>query len=320
MGMRQDPRVRHRLPQRSNPRLKVVISLVSAVSITGLAAYGAWQKGSAEAGSPATNVPPTVVVATPLPPLPGSAAIPSVPPGNDVLLASFDELAQQVGAEIGLAYAPLDHPEQAISLGSWSHGPAWSTIKVPLALALLRDGGNVTSAVRSAITASDNSAAESIWEQLGGGAVAARKVQDVLAEAGDPLTEVPSERRRSGFSVFGQTDWSVADQARFLARVACDPDAAPVTGLMGEIVPGQQWGLGAIDDAYFKGGWGPGTDGLYLVRQFGVVPTGKGRVAVAIAAVAASGGFGDGAAVLDRLTGWLQDHLYEVGGGRCPSG
>lgn len=312
--------MRHRLPQRSNARLKVAISLVSAVSITGLAAYGSWQKGSAEAGPPATDAPQTVAVATSLPPLPGAAAIPSAVPGNDVLSASFDELAQQVGAEIGLAYAPLDHPEQAISLGSWSRGPAWSTIKVPLALALLQDGASVTSAVRSAITASDNSAAESIWEQLGGGAVAADKVQAVLAEAGDPLTEVPSERRRSGFSVFGQTDWSVADQARFLARIACDPDAAPVTDLMGEIVSGQRWGLGTIDGTYFKGGWGPGTDGLYLVRQFGVVPTETGRVAVAIAAVADSGGFSDGTAVLDRLAGWLQDHLDEVGGGHCPSG
>ena len=310
----------HRRPQRPNARLKVAICLVSAVSIAGLAAYGSWQKGFAEADSSATNAPEAVAAATSPAPRLGSEAVPSAPPSNDVLSASFDELAQQVSADIGLAYAPLDHPELANSLGSWSSGPAWSTSKVPLALALLRDGGSVTSIMRSAVTASDNAAAESMWEQLGGGAVAARKVQAVLAEAGDPLTVVPSERRRSGFSVFGQTDWSVADQARFLAHVACDPAAAPVTDLMGEIVPGQQWGIGAIDGAYFKGGWGPGTDGLYLVRQLGVVPTRTGQVAVAIAAVADSGGFGDGTAVLGRLAGWLQDHLDELGGGRCPSG
>lgn len=296
----------------------MTVCLASALVVAVVAAYSWWQKGLAEADPQATAAPGTVVVATSLPL--GSSAVPLVPVGNHALSASFNEFAQRIGAEIGLAYAPLDHPENVNFLGSWSSGPAWSTIKVPLALALLRERGIVSSAMRSAITASDNAAAESIWEELGGGSVAANKVQTVLTDAGDPLTVVPSERRRSGFSVFGQTDWSVGDQARFLARVACDPDAASVTHLMGEIVSGQQWGLGAIEDAYFKGGWGPGTDGLYLVRQFGVVPTRTGHVAVAIAAVADSGGFGDGTAVLDRLAGWLQDHLDEVGGGRCPSG
>lgn len=207
------------------------------------------------------------------------------------------------------------------SFGPWSHGPAWSTSKVPLALALLQqNGGDTTASMRSAITASDNDAAESMWDAIGGGAEAAAKVQSVLAANGNPNTEVPSERRRAGFSIFGQTDWSLADQARFLAHVGCEPSSVPVTNLMGQIVSGQQWGLGAIEGAYFKGGWGPGTDGLYLVRQLGVVPTKTGQVAVAIAAVADSGSFGDGTSVLNRIATWLQDHLDEINGGHCPAG
>ncbi|MGV0715520.1 serine hydrolase [Mycolicibacterium sp. XJ662] len=281
--------------------------------------FGVWQRHSDGSGPSAQAAPATATVEAPLPAVP-EPAVPLPPPADDVLAASFDAFASEVPADIGLAYASLGRPDQVTTLGAWSSGPAWSTIKVPLALALLREsgGGSVSSAMRSAITASDNAAAQSMWEQLGGGSAAASKVQEVLSAAGDPLTVVPSELRRPGFSIFGQTMWSLSDQARFLAHVACDPAAAPVTALMGDIVSGQQWGLGQIGGAYFKGGWGPGTDGLYLVRQYGVVPTATGQVAVAVAAVPDSGGFGDGTAVLNRIAGWAQSHLDEMGGGGCP--
>lgn len=246
-------------------------------------------------------------------------AVPLAPPLATPLVASFDEFAATVGADVGLAFAPVGQPDAVTKLGSWSSGPAWSTSKVPLSIALLRETGTgeATSAMSSAITVSDNGAAESIWSALGGGSVAAAKVQAVLAAAGNPLTVVPSERRRAEFSIFGQTDWSLTDQARFLANIACDPSAAPVTALMGQISSGQRWGIGGIDGTYLKGGWGPGTDGLYLVRQFGVIPTPSGQVAVAVAAVSNSGSFGGGTAVLDQLAGWLQAHLGELGGGHC---
>ncbi|CAM3915970.1 hypothetical protein H7J08_23075 [Mycobacterium frederiksbergense] len=256
----------------------------------------------------------------PPPPAASPPAIPLSPPVEPSLASSFDEFAATLGADVGLAFAPLDQPDQVTFVGSWSHGPAWSTIKVPLALAVLQENGAVvTSAIQSAITVSDNGAAQSMWEELGGGVTAASKVQNVLDTAGDPGTIVPSELRRAGFSIFGQTDWALTDQARFLARTVCDPAAAPVIDLMGQISSGQQWGLGTIGGTRFKGGWGPGTDGLYLVRQFGVVPTPTGQIAVAVAAVPNSGGFGDGTAVLGSISSWLRTHLPEVGGGNCAS-
>lgn len=309
----------HRSPHEAEGRSKVVLPVVVAV-IASVATYGLWRQDPAGAG-PAANTPPTtVVMATSAARAPERPVAPAPPSESGVLTTSFDELDSELGADIGLAYAPLGEPDRVNTLGEWSHGPAWSTIKVPLALAHLQESGGVTSAMRSAITASDNAAAQSMWEDLGGGSVAAGKVQRVLAAAGDPSTVVPSEQRRPGFSIFGQTDWSLSDQARFIARTACDSTAAPVTTLMGEIVAGQRWGLGRIDGTSFKGGWGPGTDGLYLVRQFGVVPTRSGGVAVAVAAVSDSGGFGDGTAVLDRLADWLEAHLADIGGGRCPTG
>jgi hypothetical protein len=313
--------VNRRLPREPNARLKVAICIASVVVVGAVAVYGLWQRPWAGVDPPVAAEPATVAVATPLPVAPNSSAVPQLALDNDALAASFDDFGSELGAEIGLAYASLAQPENVTLLGSWSGGAGWSTIKVPLALALLREtGGTVSPAMRSAITASDNAAAQSIWEKLGGGSVAAGKVQDVLAATGDPITVVPNELRRPGFSVFGQTEWSLVDQVRFLANVTCDAGAAPVTDLMGEIVSGQRWGLGTIDGALFKGGWGPEPDGLYLVRQYGVVPTKTGRVAVAIGAIVDSGGFSDGTEVLNRVARWLQAHLDGVGGGDCPPG
>jgi hypothetical protein len=307
--MSREKPVTHRSP--SKPERGLTIALcVAALVVVVIAASWMWSRSS----DPEVSVPATVPVATSLP-------VPAEPPPPvpDLLTPSFAELAGELPGEVGLAFAPLSDPAQVTTLGAWSHGPAWSTIKVPLALALLREtGGTASPAMASAITASDNSAAQSIWEQLGGGATAAGKVRDVLAAGGDANTVVPSEVQRPGFSIFGQADWSLADQVRFVADAACDGEDTPVIALMSQIVSGQRWGLGGIDGAYFKGGWGPGTDGLYLVRQFGVVPTNGGEVAVSIAAVANSGGFADGTAMLDRIAGWLQNHVDEIGGGACP--
>ena len=251
-----------------------------------------------------------------------SPTVPSQPSDAVDLSAAFAELSTGLSADIGLAYAPVGAGGRVTTLGTWSSGPAWSTIKVPLALALLRQSGaqSLSGEMRSAITASDNGAAQSMWDELGAHQSAADKVQSILAEAGEPAPLVPSEVTRPGFSAFGQTRWPLSDQVRFLASAACDPRDAPVLELMGEVVPGQRWGLGTIDGSRFKGGWGPGTDGLYLVRQFGILGSPRGQVVVALAAVPDSGGFGDGTAVLNRMAAWLQEHLDEIGGGQCGSG
>jgi hypothetical protein len=49
---------------------------------------------------------------------------------------------------------------------------------------------------------------------------------------------------------------------------------------MGRVVPEQRWGMGAIPDIRFKGGWGPSEDGGYDVIQVGVA----GDAAIALAA------------------------------------
>ncbi len=198
------------------------------------------------------------------------------------------------------------------SLGHWSSGVAWSTIKVPLALAALRsDQPRARGLAVKTITESDNPASERLWSLLGEPADAARRVQDVIRESGDAVTVVESRRLRTGFTAFGQTHWALEGQARFAAQLPYLPGAAAVIDLMHHITAGQRWGLAAKGIAA-KGGWGPGVAGDYLVRQFGIVAVESGHVGVALAAEAPDGAFDTGVDALNAVTGWLLAHLPEL--------
>lgn len=215
--------------------------------------------------------------------------------------ASFEELAATIPARVGVALA---NGTSVRSFGWWATGVAWSTIKVPLAVAALRDDPSAAEPlVAKAITESDNPASEQLWSLLGEPAEAARRVQAVLADCGDPGTVVESRRLRPPYTAFGQTQWSLERQASFAAGL----DHTYVLDLMRNLVPRQRWGL-ATKDVAAKGGWGPGVENGYLVRQFGVIA--PGRLGVALAADAAT--FEDGVAALGRLTEWLFGRLGDL--------
>ncbi|MGV8875863.1 MAG: hypothetical protein ACOH2Q_25310, partial [Rhodococcus sp. (in: high G+C Gram-positive bacteria)] len=233
------------------------------------------------------------------------------------LAAEFAALESTVGGSIGLALVPVGGGAATV-LGSWLSGVAWSTAKVPLALAALRHGGDeVLADATAAIERSDNAAAESLWGSLGDQGTAGAAVESVLRQGGDAATTVQQERIRPEFSAFGQTEWSTQDQAAFAAGLSCIPDAAAVIEMMSSVVPEQHWGLGQLSDAAFKGGWGPSVEGGYDVRQIGIVTTVAGRVGVAIAAQPDSGSFADGTAMLDAVGGWLESNSTQLPAGRC---
>ncbi|MFI6168049.1 hypothetical protein ACIBCN_14805 [Nocardia sp. NPDC051052] len=235
------------------------------------------------------------------------------------LAAAVAELQAGVRGKVGMAIMPVGG-DQVVSFGDWTSGPAWSTMKVPLAIAALRlSGGNPSYAATAAITASDNAAADTLWQSLGGNQQAAQAVQQVLREGGDAKTTVPATRSRPENSAFGQADWSLTDQVRFAAHLPCLPESAPVINLMEQIQAAQRWGLGAFTGAEFKGGWGPDTAGAYLVRQFGLISTPSGQIAIAFAAQPDSGAFSDGMTMLDKLSTVISQHLDELSGGRCPA-
>lgn len=221
--------------------------------------------------------------------------------------SAFAELAASRGGQIGIAWTDLGGRGNIHTAGSWSSGPAWSTMKVPVAIAVLRQNGSTNDQMRAAITRSDNTAAMGLWRQLGSPQQAGAKSHQVLARAGDTETTVQTTVTRAGFTPFGQTNWPLTSQARFMAGVACQQDAAPVISLMGQISPDQRWGLGRIPGVVgFKGGWGPGPDGRYLVRQMGVIRTPKGgQIAIAIASAPASGSFDGGISDLNAIADWI---------------
>jgi hypothetical protein len=250
---------------------------------------------------------------------PPSSSHSSASPSN--LEAAFAQLQAQLHAPVGIAVTAVGSNQAPITLGDLQSGPAWSTIKVPLAIAALRQQKaptTVTSAMSAAITESDNTAAESIWADLGDPVTAAHEVEAVLRETGDP-TPVEHRRVRPEYTAFGQTDWTLDDQVKFLSSAVCDPRNDLIFALMGNVVPDQSWGIGAIPDSRFKGGWGPSPTGNYLVRQMGTLTAPTGTVAVAIAVAPASGSFDEGTSDLTEVANWLRDHLGAFPAGHCSS-
>jgi len=232
---------------------------------------------------------------------------------------SFERLASELSGEEGLALAPLDRDRAVVSLGTLRGGVAWSTAKVPLVMAAISAGVGAQADFAQAITASDNAAAQRVWEALGGGDVAARAANEQLRAAGDATTQIQSRQLRPGFSAFGQTTWRLSDQARFAAGMACTGPGAAVLGLMERVVAGQRWGLGSTGRVtQFKAGWGPGisagADDGWLDRQFGLVSIDGRPIAVAIATTA--GDHGTGTQNLTRIARWLVSHLDAIGASR----
>jgi hypothetical protein len=253
---------------------------------------------------------------TSAPPAPGTIVAPIRPPA--ALAADFAQLETELHAVAGIAVSPAGHGQAPMALGDLQSGPAWSTIKVPLIIAALREENppRVTDAMAAAITESDTAAAESIWATLGDPATAAQQVDVVLRQTGDPTT-VQSQRVRPEFTAFGQTDWPLIDQVRFISSAVCDSANAPIFALMGEVEPDQRWGIGTVPGARFKGGWGPSATGSYLVRQVGILAAPHGMIAVALAAQPASGKFDDGTAALTEMANWLTAHLGALPVGQC---
>ena len=245
-------------------------------------------------------------------------AVRSVSPNDfSALTTDFHQL-KELNAQVGVAIKPVGSDQDPIVLGDLQTGKAWSTMKVPLAIAALHEqqSPTVTDTMVAAITESNNAAAEQIWASLGDPDTAAHKVEAVLRQAGDP-TRVESTKVRPEFTAFGQSDWALANQVRFISYAACQDSDEPILNLMGQIEPGQRWGLGTIAETRFKGGWGPSPTGQYLVRQMGVLTTPSGQAAIAIAAQPASGTFNDGTQVLTKISAWLTHHLGMLPAGEC---
>lgn len=237
----------------------------------------------------------------------------AVPPPPILTRAARDRLEATVEsfdgqAGIAIARARPDGTTSVVTIGDLQRAVAWSTIKVPLAMAAIAadPGTSVDADVRAAITRSDNAAATRLWQRLGAPRDAAASVDAQLRLLGDERTHTSSDPLRPGFSPFGQTNLALADQARSALLLHCTAQGRSVLELMRQIDPSQAWGIGSTSrgDAW-KGGWGPGTEpGIasgYLTRQFGLLDASGESIGIAIAAVPANGSFASGSSELTVL-------------------
>lgn len=241
-------------------------------------------------------------------------------PDSSELSAELDALGEQIGSQVGATIGAPGAPPYV--LGSLQSGSAWSTIKVPIAIQVIDEAGGVEGLsssqmadITAAITQSDNDAAARLFDGLvaGHGSVesASQAVTDLLREAGDEETTV-STQGRDGYSSYGQTEWSLEAQQTFMGALlnGCIGDASGREFVLAQMsqVTSDTWGLGSAGvPALWKGGWGPGTDGKYLVRQMGKINVDGTDYAVTIAAIPADGSFESGQTAATQVAQWLVD-------------
>ncbi|WP_284853810.1 hypothetical protein [Corynebacterium sp. MSK072] len=221
--------------------------------------------------------------------------------GGPAVAGDLQRELDRIAANYGNVGIAVSDGTTTVAAGRTTPETAWSTSKVPVLIAAHRAGLIGPDVVTSAITYSNNEAAQSAWDALGGSAQAAQAAQQVLAEAGDTTTQVQSQVTRPEFSAFGQTQWSVGDQAAFMAKLRCVNGAEPILTAMSTPDPAQSYGLRNLEGAALKSGWGPDTAGGYDVRQMGLATIGGREVAVALIASAPDGQYASAQPLLSGM-------------------
>jgi beta-lactamase class A len=184
--------------------------------------------------------------------------------------------------------------------GSLRSDAAWSTIKVPLLVAYLKQRPRASSADREIerrlIVASDNDAANTLFFRLGGQRGAAGPLRATLASAGDRDTALDI-RRPDGVRTFtwiGQTRWSLAASVVYLRALARGRLARPrATAVVEDLLleagrSAAPWGLKAAvagdTPLAMKVGVGTTPDGDWTVRQLALVGPRRRACVVAVLA------------------------------------
>lgn len=188
---------------------------------------------------------------------------------------AVDKTARKYHAKVGVAISAGD---DTIAVGDKGKGPVWSTIKVPIAIAALKDGAD-KSLVDLAIKESDNDAAYSLWSQVQWHEGSADKAVEEMLEDYGSHADIHN-------TAFGYSTWSLKDQAVFGAELPCIEEADYVHKVLKDIVSWQKIGLSKEERTRAKSGWGLDEDeNEYTYRQFGVHEVTGKRVGVALSVV-----------------------------------
>jgi hypothetical protein len=242
------------------------------------------------------------------------AAPPGQDPGESVaqkLAVLTDEVQETHGGVAGVAVATRHGIVQAGDPGRWH---AWSTVKVPIAVAAATaelDGeADVDALIEAAITRSENMPAAELWQLLGGGTSAARQLEELLAPYGE-IDALPLATEFSPTPI-GLIAWPLAGQAEFSSHLPCLTGAEAVYQAMGEIVPWQVDGLGSIEGMHFKGGWSAEEDvgsRSYTYRQLGALETQDGVIGMAVLVHPEDGEHATAVQMMDDLADGLEEMI-----------
>ncbi len=210
-------------------------------------------------------------------PAPHDKAAASPPPTSESATGALADAVQArtQGIKGRTAVATLDlNTGVTASYGADTTFATASIVKVDiLAALLLQKDGELTqgqeATAKRMIQNSDNSAATSLWKQIGG----ARGLSAANQTLGLTST-TPGTKAR-----WGLTTTTVADQLRLLSAIFTEdsPLTAQSRGyirtLMGNVANDQDWGVSAADDRggtapYVKNGWLPRSGG-WIVNSIG---------------------------------------------------
>ncbi|MDO4783712.1 MAG: hypothetical protein Q3997_01265 [Propionibacteriaceae bacterium] len=183
-------------------------------------------------------------------------------PASDGISPARYTLAQHPDLTSGrsaIAFAPLSHPDKIVVLGSVPSSKAWSTSKVLVVCAYLKevaggDPGRLTQRqeklINKALSASDLDALLTLRSEIKGGSGA--PMTQILRSIGDTETVAPDRRE-------GSMTWTAAQQVRFMAALHHGKVVSPVVSkyVLERMrpVPSQAWGLGTVGASAYKGGW-----------------------------------------------------------------
>lgn len=209
------------------------------------------------------------------------------------------EIEEQLDVQVGVA---VFDGTQDITAGSVGVMPAWSTIKVPIALVAQKHCSYGEKALEklteAAIEWSDNDATDQLWGCLGSAADASRLVSEEIAKSGVTVKPQPA---------WGTTAWTLPGQARYGYQLAAVPEDNPVIVDMHKIVDEHRYGLGQLDNVPFKGGWSDADDGSWHTRQFGFTTIGETTYGIAIAARSLDGSEEDCQEALTHVADYLKE-------------
>jgi hypothetical protein len=285
---RQSPWAR---PLRAVVLVGLLVSLVAAATLTGGRTHGGRPERAGAAAQP-VKVPTATQVTSP--PHATSSTSPSPSTLRSTTLSTQPSTARTVNARA----AALRRAVAAASASAIAHGVSVdvavrevapfrsaTVVAVPsgaderptrtasivklLVLRAVAARGTPSSTTRALaramITRSDNGATMRLWRTAGGN----RAIASQVAELGLTRTKkIPALAQRwDGWQT------TAADQVRLLARlqIGTDDGSRWARALMGEVVPAQAWGVGAVPGVVgVKNGWLP-VKGRWIINSDGCV-------------------------------------------------